>query len=137
MKFILLVVLLFVSLATFHQVYGQQQEVFLGDIIPRSHGVSGKVYALDDQTIVIRELFYDGMGPDAYFWYGIRANEKPNNLGSVIPDENGSTKPLKGYRNATVTLRLPPGRSLRNIKTFGLWCRAFQENFGHINVNYS
>lgn len=111
----------------------QSGEVFLGNLPNLDHGVSGQVYALNDNTLVIRNLNYDGQAPDAYFWVG--TSKKPNNLGTAIPDENGSLAPIKGYRNANITLHLPKNKSLKNIKYFGLWCRAFQINFGHVTIN--
>ena len=134
MKFVISVVVLFaLSIAASNA--QQQQEVHLGDIFPRSHGVSGKVYALDDRTLMIRNLNYDGQGPDAYFWIG--TTENPGVTGTPIPDENGSLKPIKGYRNANIVLQLPANKTLRDFKSFGLYCRAFQENFGHIRINVS
>lgn len=131
MQFIFSLVLLITLSITFSN--GQQQERFLGDLIPRSHGVSGKVYALDNRTLIVRNLNYDGKAPDAYFWVG--ETETPDQLGTPLADETGSKEPLKGYRDATVTLRLPEHRSLRRIKSFGLWCRIFRENFAHIRLN--
>jgi len=131
MKLLLAVAILYVGAVEAQQA----REVFLGEIPTRSHGVSGQVYAIGDRTIAVRNLNYDGQAPDAYFWIG--SNEKPDVLGIIVPDEKGSTKPLKGYRNANVVLQLPAGKTLRNIKYFGLWCRAFQENFGHIPINVS
>ncbi|KAI2807340.1 hypothetical protein RDWZM_006050 [Blomia tropicalis] len=140
MKLLLAIVLLMISIFSSNVNGASQnipdtpakQEVFLGTIPTRSHGVSGKVYALDDRTIIIRELYYDGQAPDAFFWIG--NTDKPGVTGTAVPDENGSMKPLKGYRNAKVKLTLPFGKTIRDIKYFGLWCRAFQENFGHIKV---
>lgn len=111
----------------------ENQPVFLGEIPNLAHGTGGKVYAVDDHTIMIKNLYYDGEAPDAYFWSG--TTNKPGVTGFPIPDENGKLKPLKEYRNATVVLHLPQGKNVRNIKTIGLWCRKFQVNFGHVNLN--
>ena len=108
-------------------------EVFIGNLSTLSHGVSGKVYAIDEKTIRIRDLNYDGQAPDAYFWVG--NTDKPGVNGRPIPNEKGSTKPLKAYRNADVVLRLPGTMTLRDIKHIGLWCRKFQVNFGFTPVN--
>ena len=108
------------------------KEVFLGQLFGLSHGVGGKIYALDDRTIVLRELNYDGFGPDAYFWAG---KGRPSLTGFKIPDETGSTTPLKKYRNANVRITLPQGKTLRDIDYIGLYCKKFQENFGSIRVN--
>ncbi|KAH7636564.1 protein Skeletor, isoforms B/C [Dermatophagoides farinae] len=112
----------------------KQQETFLGDLPNYDHGVSGKVYALNDHTLVVRNLNYDGQAPDAFFWVG--TTPKPGVTGTPIPDENGSLKPLKGYRNATVMLQMPAGKTLRDIKHFGLWCRAYQIDFGHVKIDF-
>lgn len=108
------------------------QETFLGSLSQLSHGVSGEVYAVDDRTIRIRRLNYDGLAPDAYFWVG--STKKPGVTGTALTDEKGSRKPLKSYRNADVLLKLPAGKTLRDIKHIGLWCRKFQVDFGHVNL---
>ena len=52
------------------------------------HGVKSlSVVILDSKTIKIPELYYDGLGEDVYFWYGI--GPQPNPSGAKIPDENG------------------------------------------------
>ena len=43
---------------------------FLGELVPRHHGVKGKVYALGRRRIRIDNFHYDGAGPDAFFWTG-------------------------------------------------------------------
>ena len=135
-KLLLLLVVVVGLLASTHA-QGQQQQspkiIHLGTIFPLSHGVSGQVYARDDRIIEIRNLNYDGQAPDAYFWAG--TGEKPSITGFPIPDENGAITPLKAYRNANVVLTLPEGKTLRDITYLGLYCRKFQENFGHIKVN--
>ncbi|KAH9405980.1 hypothetical protein TYRP_014277 [Tyrophagus putrescentiae] len=108
-------------------------EVFLGTMFPLSHGVGGSVYAIDDQTIRVRNLNYDGQAPDAYFWVGSTA--RPDANGTPLADEKGSTSPLKGYRNANVVLHLPAGITVRQIKHFGIWCKKFKENMGYASVS--
>ena len=107
-------------------------ETYLGSLSQLSHGVSGEVYAIDSSTIRIRRLNYDGLAPDAFFWVG--TTSKPGVTGTPLADEKGSRKPLKAYQNADVVLKLPAGRTLRDIKHIGLWCRKFQVDFGHINL---
>lgn len=109
-------------------------EVFIGTMFPLSHGVNGAVYAIDERTIRIRNLNYDGQAPDAYFWVGTTSN--PNENGTPIPDENGSTSPLKGYRNANVVLHMPAGMTVRDIKHVAIWCKKFKENMGFARVNF-
>lgn len=110
---------------------------FLGELPTYAHGVTGQVWAdtrdPELRTVRIVNLNYDGTGPDAYFWAGTSA--KPDVTGFIIPDENGSKKPLKGYKNADIVLKLPKGKSLRDIKWFSIWCRKFRVNFGDIKLN--
>ena len=42
-----------------------------------------QVYAVDDQNLFIRNFWYDGTGPDAYFWVG--NTRIPTPKGWVVP----------------------------------------------------
>lgn len=129
---VLLVIAVLCTLSTAQQPSG---EVFIGTMFPLSHGVNGKVYAVDERTIRIRDLNYDGQAPDAYFWVG--TTTQPDANGSAIPDEKGSTSPLKGYRNANVILNLPNGMTVRDIKYVAIWCKKFKENMGFARVSFA
>ena len=52
----------------------------IGDFKTYQHGVSGRVYAVDEQTLRIENFHYDGKGPDAYFIGGIKGS-KPGTPG--------------------------------------------------------
>ncbi|KPM07881.1 Skeletor-like protein [Sarcoptes scabiei] len=129
------IITLIVAIASIEAQVPQQQTqgIYLGSLPNLSHGVSGEVYKLDDKTLLLRNLNYDGQAPDAYFWVGTSA--KPGVTGSPIPDENGSLAPLKRYHNVDIVLRLPANKSLSKLKTFGLWCKAYSINFGHVKLN--
>lgn len=131
-KMLLVFSFLFLSFVSYSTT--AQTPTFLGTLPNMAHEVGGKVYALDDRTLLIKNLKYDGLGPDAYFWVGT-SGHSPRSSGIKVPDENGSLEPLKAYRNAEVTLRLPDNLTLRDIKYFGLWCRRFRVDFGHIKLN--
>ncbi|GFX81075.1 hypothetical protein TNCV_1910681 [Trichonephila clavipes] len=88
-----------------------------------AHDVEGRVYAVDDRTIYIKGFQYDGQGPDAFFWAG--STSKPDPSGFIIPDEKGKKVPLQAYRDKDLLLRLPDGKTLRNIKWIAVWCRKF------------
>ena len=47
----------------------------IGDFKTYQHGVSGQVYAIDEQTLRIENFHYDGKGPDAYFIGGIKGSK--------------------------------------------------------------
>ena len=52
----------------------------IGDFKTYQHGVSGRVYAVDEQTLRIENFNYDGKGPDAYLIGGIKGS-KPGTPG--------------------------------------------------------
>ncbi|XP_054164856.1 protein Skeletor, isoforms B/C-like [Oppia nitens] len=108
----------------------------LGSLPTYAHGLSGQVFAdLSDRelrTVRIKHLYYDGAAPDAYFWAG--NSDKPDTTGFIIPDENGLRKPLKGYTDADIVLKLPSGKTLNDIKWLAVWCRRYRENFGNVNL---
>ncbi|XP_037077644.1 LOW QUALITY PROTEIN: protein Skeletor, isoforms B/C-like [Pollicipes pollicipes] len=102
----------------------------LGSLSTLEHGVSGEVYAVDSRTIHIRNMKYDGQGPDAFFYVG--SGSKPSGQGFIVPDENGSVEPLGAYRNKHVTLTLPSGVTLDKVQWVSVWCRAFAVDFGNL-----
>ncbi|XP_063880815.1 protein Skeletor, isoforms B/C-like [Scylla paramamosain] len=105
----------------------------IGRLEPLHHQVKGEVYAVDSRTIHIRGFSYDGTAPDAFFYAG--STQTPSNDGFIIPDENGGVQPLGLYRNKDVTLTLPEGKTLKDIKWISIWCRAYSIDFGHTMVS--
>ncbi|KAL0276587.1 UNVERIFIED_CONTAM: hypothetical protein PYX00_004134 [Menopon gallinae] len=106
---------------------------FIGKLTEFHHGVSGEVYAVDARTLHLRNFNYDGEGPAAYFYVG---NSKgPGINGIRIRDERGTTNVLPKYRNRHITLTLPEGKTLQNIRWFSVWCDEFSVNFGDVRIN--
>lgn len=96
--------------------------------------MSGDVYAVDSRTLFIKGFTYDGEGPAAYFYVG--NTKAPNNEGAMrIRDERGSSGVLKRYRGKDITLTLPEGKTLRDVKWFSVWCDEFSVNFGHVMIS--
>ncbi|KAJ6639397.1 Protein Skeletor, isoforms B/C [Pseudolycoriella hygida] len=105
----------------------------IGPLSQLHHGVSGDVYAVDSRTIFLKNFNYDGEGPAAYFY--VSTGRRPSLEGAVrVRDERGNTGVLKRYRNRDVTLSLPEGKTLRDVKWFFLWCDDFSVNFGDIAI---
>lgn len=98
--------------------------------------VAGDVYAVDEQTLFIRGLNYDGRAPDAYFWSSTTGTLPANGHqdGFIVPDEKGSTKPLERYTNKDVVLRLPEGKTLREINWLSIWSRQLKQSIGDIMI---
>lgn len=61
---------------------------------------------------------------------------KPSAAGGTrLRDERGATASLtKRYRNKDITLTLPEGISLKDIKWFSVWCDEFAVNFGDVTI---
>nr|XP_022902500.1 protein Skeletor, isoforms B/C [Onthophagus taurus] len=104
----------------------------LGKLGEFQHGLSGEVFAVDGRTLHIKDFTYDGQGPAAYFWAG--STKSVGNQGFRIRDENNSGDVLRRYRKEGVTLTLPEGKTLRDIKWFSVWCEEFEVNFGDVKI---
>ncbi|XP_021961187.1 protein Skeletor, isoforms B/C [Folsomia candida] len=105
---------------------------YIGPITAQKHKVSGEVYAVDSRTLHIRGFTYDGTGPDAFFWTGF--TEHPSSQGVIIPNERGTKEVLGAYNNQDITISLPDGLTLRDIKWIAVWCRAYEVNFGDLYI---
>lgn len=69
----------------------------------------------------------------AFFYVG--NTKRPGNQGAFrLRDERGSTGVLKRYRKKDITLSLPEGKTLRDIKWFSVWCDEFSVNFGDVSI---
>ncbi|KAG7191126.1 hypothetical protein KM043_007157 [Ampulex compressa] len=104
----------------------------IGKLSELHHGVSGEVYAVDSRTLFIKDFTYDGEGPAAYFYAG--NSKSPNGNGFRVRDEHGTTNVLKKYRKKGITLSLPDGKNLNNIRWFSVWCDEFSVNFGDVKI---
>jgi hypothetical protein len=136
-SFLVAIILALINIALSQLPGGQRvKEVYYGTLIGKlnkyMHDVSGEVYAVDESTIFIKNFNYDGQGPHTFFWAGNSA--KPDENGFIIPDEKGSTKTLGAYSNQNIVLRLPEGKTLRDIKWLSVWCREFKVNFGDLLI---
>lgn len=105
----------------------------IGALSQLHHHVSGEVFAVDSRTLFLKNFNYDGEGPAAYFYVG--STRRPNNVGGIrLRDERGSNGVIKRYRNKDITLSLPEGKTLRDIKWFSIWCDDFSVNFGDVTI---
>ncbi|XP_054714140.1 protein Skeletor, isoforms B/C-like [Uloborus diversus] len=104
----------------------------VGQLKTNAHGVKGTVYAANENTLFIEDFEYDGQGPDAFFW-GDEA-ENPSSNGFIIPNENGTYDVLPAYRGKNIILVLPSGKSLKQMKSFSVWCRRLSVNFGSVVI---
>lgn len=76
-------------------------------------------------------LFMNGSA--AYFYVG--NTKRIQNQGAIrLRDERGSSGVIRRYRNKDITLSLPEGKTLRDIKWFSVWCDEFAVNFGDVSI---
>ncbi len=88
------------------------------------HGISGTARIVDNCTIVIEHFWYDGIGLDVRvvgdtdfaFKDGVRLTDNLVRLG--------------GYKDATLTIHLPEGVTLDDVRTLSINCIAVDGNFG-------
>lgn len=74
--------------------YHHQVNAFLfhGKIGKLCMQVSGDIYAVDDETLMLHNFVYDGNGKDTFFWAG--SSNRPSSKGYIVPDKNGRTNVL-------------------------------------------
>ena len=81
--------------------------ILLIKVTPTNYQVSGDVYAVDDETMMLHNFVYDGNGKDTFFWAG--SSNRPSSKGYIVPDKNGRTNVL--------------GRQVRNWQCHPFYCR--------------
>merc|ERR1712038_508038 len=117
----------------------------IGSFVELHHGVAGDVFALDEETIMIKNFVYDGQGPDAFLLAG--TSGQPSKGGEVVlpvPNDDGRTYaytdkdiPILGRftGDEDVVLRMPPGRRVSDLKWLSVWCREYAVDFGHTGID--
>jgi len=118
---------------------GRQVEVtFIGDLTKTDHDVAGKVYILDEDTLVIDEFSYDGNGFGVY----INVATKGRNLKGYIknridvPYPAGSEgEPIEEVYEGDGQLVIDlsqVGVKASDVKWLSVWCTVFERSFGHV-----
>ena len=117
------------------------KEVMVGEFTNSQHGVGGRVYLIDEKTLLIKGFTYDGGGPDAFFWAGTEGS--PSSVGNLLPYpfegkfyayEDQAAPILSGTFSGEkdIKLTLPETLKSTDIKWLSVWCRAFSVNFGDV-----
>ena len=61
--------------------------------------------------------------------------EKTGKLSSnFVADENGSTEPLRNYKDKTLVIVLPGDLTVFDVEWLSVWCVAFFVDFGHVSI---
>lgn len=61
----------------------------IGKLNTYHHEVSGEVYAVDENTLLLINFKYDGNGDDTFFFAGASTRAGPH--GFIVPDEWGKS----------------------------------------------
>jgi hypothetical protein len=89
----------------------------LGKLTTIYHGVQGSVYMLNDTTLIIKNFFYDGRGPNAFFYVGTAGQPTIDN-GVIIPyPKNRPIKTLEMLNDVEIRLDLPNGTKERSDRS--------------------
>eukprot|EP00092_Neocalanus_flemingeri_P014951 GFUD01016146.1.p1 GENE.GFUD01016146.1~~GFUD01016146.1.p1 ORF type:complete len:141 (-),score=40.95 GFUD01016146.1:12-434(-) len=118
---------------------GREVDVtYVGDLTETEHDVGGKVYILDQDTLVIDEFSYDGNGFGVY----INVATKGRNLRGFaknridVPYPSGSEgEPIEdkytGDGQLVIDLK-QVGVKARDVQWLSVWCTVFEMSFGHL-----
>ncbi|XP_072047323.1 uncharacterized protein [Amphiura filiformis] len=95
------------------------------------------VIILNHRQIKLVSLDYDGNGPDTYYWAG--SGDTPTSSGFALADESrgGSLEklPRQSLNDGTIILTVPANQGdIFSIGHVGLWCVAFAQDFGHVDI---
>jgi len=106
----------------------------IGSLESPIHELRGDVYAVDARTLFIKGFSYNGYeDQDTVFFGG--SSPKSGTDGFVIPNENGSTERLaKSYDNQDLTLTLPEGKTLKELKWVTLLNREEFDVLGEVRI---
>ncbi|KAK3853682.1 hypothetical protein Pcinc_039788, partial [Petrolisthes cinctipes] len=104
----------------------------VGELNSYHHQVGGKVYAVDANTLLIKNFMYDGNGGDTFFWAGSRP--RPGPQGFIVPNELGRTNILERYLNKDISLTLPDHKTIMEIKWLAVYDLGRLESFGDIYI---
>ncbi|CAL4081060.1 unnamed protein product, partial [Meganyctiphanes norvegica] len=122
------------SLSVLGLCYGEDVYVgkSMGELNSYHHQVGGEVYAVDSHKFLIKNFMYDGYGRDTFFWAG--STPRPGPQGFIVPNERGRTNKLEGYLNKDITIVLPDGKSIKEIKWLSVYDLSRLETFGDVYI---
>ena len=110
---------------------------YVGHLVDTEHDVGGTVYVLDENTLVIDDFSYDGVGLPV----GVFVARKGRNLQGYeknrirVPYPTGVRgRPLDKYDGdgQLVIDTSQLGIKTRDIKWLSIWCEDYQMSFGHL-----
>merc|ERR1712127_647827 len=112
----------------------------VGELIDTDHDVSGTVYIVNQDTIMIDRFSFDNNGFGVYINVATEgANKKAWARNRIdVPYPSGSEgEPIDqeytGSKADTLIINLKQvGVKARDVKWLSVWCPVFQQSFGHV-----
>ncbi|XP_072014296.1 uncharacterized protein [Amphiura filiformis] len=105
----------------------------------RVHGVFvDEVWIMDHQTFLLKNVDYDGYGPDAFFWpltpdgKGWIADWQLE--GGQYMSQQQIPYDFRGWNNVNVYVYLPEWLTVYDIPVLSIWCRLARQNFGQVSI---
>jgi len=128
-----------------HQGQEEQQKILakIGSFSTLEYGVSGDVFALGPDRILIKNFKYNGGAPAAFFVGGRSGKPDNKNVDIVLPhpykgrhysyEEDGIpslTEKTTGEED--IVLTLPPGTEVGQLAWLAVHCRQYNLDFGNV-----
>ncbi|MFC3120072.1 DM13 domain-containing protein [Agaribacter flavus] len=99
---------------------------FTGQLSSFAYEVAGTVTVIDGCTLEVTMFTYvDGGAPKVQFYTGNNLNFVGANSYGLGPNLEGKT-----FREETIVLSLPEGRSVNDFNSLSVWCVDFNVDFG-------
>lgn len=115
-----------------------------------THKVAGEVWALDDDSLEIRNFYYDGAAPGGIIIIGLQSAQSQPNIDDAIalpyygpgakrvdPShgcvEHNRVPVVPEFRGETVKLNLPAGVKVADVQWLSVYCRIMKVDFGHVD----
>ena len=116
------------------------EEVSLGNFETRQHKLQGEVVLLSDSVFEVRNMEYDGLGPDAYFWADTSSTPSAVTGFRLLdgsPSNGCGQTTLPPGSGRTFRVEFPDGTTIYDIVggSISVWCEAFSANFGEVIVD--
>ncbi len=120
----------------------EEEGVNVGELQGTEHSISGALYAVDENVLLLKRLKYDGEAKDTFFWVGT-SGDRPNTDGTILPypfggvfyqSEDQDAPYLYGVFNGSsdIRLTLPEEMKVTELKWFSIWSRAEKKSFGEV-----
>ncbi|OQV24598.1 Protein Skeletor, isoforms D/E [Hypsibius exemplaris] len=105
----------------------------IGRLNSYQHGLAGDVFAVDDETVLVKRFVFDGQVPDAFFYVGSTDSVAARPFNAVIlNNDKGQRVPLTRSDGQDVVVRLNSGANLGAYRWLAVISNSQNANFGDV-----